>query len=378
MVDDGSTDGSAAIAERVRRARPALPARHASPTAASSKARNTGIDAADGRVPRLRRQRRRAAAERLRAAARRARGDRLGLRHRQRPPLTSAGDRARRRSSRKAFAETRLKTHITQYRAAARRPHGLEQAVAALVLGRARASASPRAGCYEDIPVIAPGALPGRARSTSSPSPVYLLPHPRGRRTCRSPSGAPSRTRCSTASPRSRTSATSSPQHGPRRREALVRRERRRRRPALLPQRPRRRRRRVPRAVPRPRQRVPRPASTRNVVRAAAGDRAAQVAPRAAPADARAARGAALPARGAARHAAGADRAGAGTATTRSAPTARLSDPARRSTGSTRSSRCAAAARRRCAWDGERCGSSGYAFIDGIGAPARGRPARHA
>ena len=85
MVDDGSTDGSAAIAEQYAERDEPLPARQPGERRPEQGAQHRHRRRR-GRVPRVPRQRRRAAAERLRAAARRAREDRLGLRHRQRAP----------------------------------------------------------------------------------------------------------------------------------------------------------------------------------------------------------------------------------------------------------------------------------------------------
>ncbi len=117
MVDDGSTDGSAAIAERVRRRATSASSCSRSPNGGLSEARNTGIDAATGRVPRVPRLRRRAAARRLRAAARGrsrrpARTSPRGNVHR----LTAGGHVAVARSCAKAFARTQLKTHVTRFR----------------------------------------------------------------------------------------------------------------------------------------------------------------------------------------------------------------------------------------------------------------------
>ena len=115
MVDDGSTDRSAEIAQRYVDRDPRFRL-VSQANGGLSKARNTGTDARGRRAARVPRQRRHAAAERLRAARRRARPHGLGLRDRQRAPAHALRDRRSRRSCARAFAETRLKTHVTRYR----------------------------------------------------------------------------------------------------------------------------------------------------------------------------------------------------------------------------------------------------------------------
>ena len=173
MVDDGSTDGSAAIASEFADARPALPGRRPGqrrPRRGPQHRRRGGRRRA-ARVPGLRRRPAAHACELLLRLARRRRA-------RTSPPATSSGYGRRRPSQApflaRAFAETRPKTHITQFRAAARRPHRAEQALAALVLGRSTASASPRACIHEDIPVVDPRALPGAQSVDVISEPVYL------------------------------------------------------------------------------------------------------------------------------------------------------------------------------------------------------------
>ena len=245
MVDDGSTDSQrrdrrSAYAERDPRFRLVTQAERR-----PERARATPAPARRRRVPRVPRLRRRAAAERLRAAARRARADRLGLRDRQRAPAHALGHRASRRSSRARSPRRGSKTHVTQLPAAARRPDGVEQALAALVLGRARLP-FPEGRLYEDIPVIIPAHFLAKSVDVIS-DPVYFWRIREGgdlsitqRRL--EPQALIDRLQAieevSDHLERAR----------PARRQALVRRERRRRRPALLRQRARRRRRRLPRS----------------------------------------------------------------------------------------------------------------------------------
>ena len=373
MVDDGSTDGSAAIAEAF-----AAPRRRAS---GSSRQPNGGLERGpqhghrrrDRRVPRLRRLRRRAAAERLRAAARRARARPA----RTSPPATSPpharAARRRRRFLAQAFAETRLKTHVTQVPAAARRPHGLEQALAPVVLGRARlplprgprstrtsrwslpAALRARVGRRDRRARLPAGAS---ARAATSRSPQRRLERARcstactaiedGQRLPRAPRarGGPSAGTTRASSPTTcATTSTSLDSADDEYRELFLDRVN-----AFLD------------------------GASDRVFDAAAGDRAAQVAPRPPPADARAARGAALPARGAS----------ADTPPVRIARplVRRLPVPDRpaaeasraRSTGSTRSSRCAP--RSTTLRLGRRgCGSRAGPSSTGIGAPRAGRAA---
>ena len=254
MVDDGSTDGSAAIAEALRRSRPPLPA-PAQPNAGLSAARNTGIDAATGEFlafvdsdDMLKPQ----AYELLLGLARQ---DRLGLRQRQRAAASPAPARSRRASSPRRSRETQLQHAHHEEPPPARRPHGVEQAVAALVLGRAR-PALPGGPDLRGHPGHAAAALRRATRSTSSPSRSTSTASARAP-TARSPSGGPRRAPCATGSPPSRRSSPSCAATGPGAPSAGTT-GRRPAGPALLPQRPRRGRRGVPDAVHRPRQRVPR------------------------------------------------------------------------------------------------------------------------
>ena len=363
MVDDGSTDGSAEIAERYvdrdtrfrlvqpGERRPQRGAQHrqrATPAASSSPSSTATTSLPPN------------AYELLVGTLDR---DRLGLRHRQRVPA----HRARHvpvAVPRAAFARDAAEDAHHQLPAAARRPDGLEQAVAPLVLGRARAP------------------LPGGpyVRGHPGDDPAHFLADVRRRdRRARSTSGASAR-----AADLSITQRRTEPQalrdrlppiqdvsqllaaDGPRGLEALVRRERRRRRPALLPQRAPECGRRVPRAVPRA-------ASTRSSTapsdgcftsrcRRSSGSSGTSCGARAAGA----ARGAALREGGAARHAAGAD----------PRPLVRrLPVPDRRAA---RDPARVLPARRRARpvfrlndvrWEGDTLRIEGYAYISMIGAP---------
>ena len=232
MVDDGSTDRSAAIAEALRRARPALQARQPAQRRAEQGAQHRHGRGRRG-VPRLRRLRRRARAQRLRAAGRRARRDGLGLRERQRPPAHQPRAPAQARFLSRPFAETRLKTHITKHRDAARRPDGLEQAVAALVLGPAR-TPLPGGPDLRGHPGRAPAALRRATRSTCSRTSSTTGGRARAS-SSRSRSAAPSRARSKDRLTAIEEVSDYLSEHGPAPREALVRRERRRRRPEVLP-----------------------------------------------------------------------------------------------------------------------------------------------
>ena len=97
MVNDGSTDGSPAIAEAFAARDPRFKL-VSQPNGGLSKARNTGIDVATGEFLAFVDSDDVVAPRRLRAAARRARRDRLGLRERQRPPPHQPRRRARRAS----------------------------------------------------------------------------------------------------------------------------------------------------------------------------------------------------------------------------------------------------------------------------------------
>ena len=319
MVDDGSTDASPAIAEafveRDERFRLVTPAQRRPEQAPATPASTR----ASGELPGLRRQRRLLAAERLRAAARRARRDRLRLRHGQRPAAARARARAQ-----VAFLADDLREDAAQ--------HARHRASAPLIADRIawnklfRARVLGRAGAQ----------LPrGRAERGHPGDPARALRCAVGRRDRRPDLLLADR---ATASELSITQRRLEPQ-----------------RAARPPGRDRAGRRLPRRARPRKWKRwyyesvvaddlrfylnlldkadaeyrelfldavnafLDRAAPGR--LRAAARDRAAEVAPRAAPPDARAARGPALPARGAARHAAGARSAAAGTATTPSATT---------------------------------------------------------
>ena len=296
MVDDGSTDGSA----RDRRARSPRATRASGssrqPNGGLSKARNTGIDAADGRVPRVRRQRRHAAAATPTSccsarSTRPARTSPRGNVYR----LTSVGDRPA-RVPREGVRRDAAEDAHHAVPPAARRPHGLEQAVAALVLGPARAPLPRGRGARGH---------PGRRCRRTSPArsvdviaePVYLY---RIREGGRPVDHAAAARAARAARPRSTAVEQVSGYLAARDRREAKRwydAERRRRGPALLPQRARQRRRRATAQLFLDRVNAFLDERDRHVFDAAAGDRAAQVAPRPAPADARAARGPALPAR---------------------------------------------------------------------------------
>ena len=273
--------------------------------------------------------------------------------------------------------ETRLKTHITRFRAAARRPHGLEQALAALVLGRARLPL-PRGARARGHPGRSCPRTSGRVGRRASPS---RLPLPRCARAATlsiTQRRARAERAAATAWRRSRTVSDV-----PRR--ARARRARKRwydesvvaddlryylnvldsaddeYRALFLDA----------------RQRVPRRRRADAHLQAAAGDRPAQVAPRAPPADARAARGAALPAARSCRRRRRCAIRGRwyGDYPFRDRP--RAEDPALGLPARPASSRFTRLDRRRCAGRAASCGSSGYAYIDGIGAPEPRRAAHH-
>ena len=187
MVDDGSTDGSAAIAAALRRPRPPLPARQPAQRRPERGAQHRHRRRR-GRVPRVPRQRRRAAAERLRAAASArssetgsdfATGNVLPAHQRRRPsqaPFLAqafARDAAARRTSRKYRPLLADRTAWNKlWRRSFWDEHGLR---------------FPEGRIHEDIPVMLPAHFAARRRSTSSPSPstcsgsaraATLLDHP--------------------------------------------------------------------------------------------------------------------------------------------------------------------------------------------------------
>ena len=241
MVDDGSTDGSAAIAERLRPRDARFRARLRSRTAASAARATRASRTPDRRVPRVRRQRRRPAADdayELLLGALDRTGSDFATGNVQR--LTRQGTSQAQFLAR-TFARTRLAHPRDAASAAARRPHGVEQAVPALVLGRARAP------------------LPRGRRARGHPGhAARALRRPRGRRDRRAgvpwrlrEDGARSITqrRLERASLRDRLAAIeqvrrTSWRARARDARALVRRAARRRRPAAPPQPARRGRRR--------------------------------------------------------------------------------------------------------------------------------------
>ena len=242
-----------------------------------------------GRVSGVPGQRRRAPSERLRATARGAREHRVGLRDRQRAPAHPLRHGA--------VAVPRARVHRDpdedprhEVPPADRGPDGVEQAVAAVVLGPPRLPL-PGGAAVRGLAGHRAGALPGglgrRDRRAGLP-----LADPRGRRPLDHAAAA-------------RSALAARPDDGDRggqrtarreraaRGQALVRRERRGRRPALLRERAGGRGRRVHGALHGSRECVPGPGG-RSHLQAAAGDRAAQVAPRPPPARARAAGGPAV------------------------------------------------------------------------------------
>ena len=213
MVDDGSTDESAEIAERFRRPRREVPARPAGQRGPRRGAQHGRAPRVRG-VPRLRRQRRRRPAPRLRAPACGARRDRLGLRVRERPPADLARQRRRPASSAPAFDRTQAPdAHHALPASAARRTawnklfrrsfwdhHGLRFPRGRVLRGHARHAARP---------------LPRRVRRRHRADRSTCGGRARGP-TCRSRSVGRRRRRCATASPRSTTSAASSASRGSR------------------------------------------------------------------------------------------------------------------------------------------------------------------
>ena len=286
--------------------------------------------------------------------------------------LTTAGHLQARFLAR-AFAETRLKTHVTAT-APARRPDRLEQAVPALRSGR-RTAALPEGRYNEDIPVILPAHF-ARAVRRRDRGARLLLAHPRGAASCRSPSAASSARRCWTASQAVTTCSDYLAEHGPRRAkrwydESLVADDLKYYLNALDE-----RRRGVPRAVPRPRQRLLDRVSRRRVYEPLPAIERLKWHLVRRRMHARAARGAALPARGPRRHAAGRDRPAAGTATTPSAPTRVWSIPP--SVYRLDRELAVHAHLERVRWDGDGLRIDGWAYIQGIGAGERGAQRVHA
>ena len=162
------------------------------PNGGLGNARNTGIEAATRRVPGVRGLRRRPAAPRLRAAAA-ARSTETGsdfatgnvppLRRAAAPPVALPGA-AR-------SAQTRLKTHITQFRPL------LADRIAWNKLFRRsfwdeHGLRFPEGVIHEDIPVDRAGALLARVGRRDRRAGLPL-PAPRERRSCRSPSAGWSR-----------------------------------------------------------------------------------------------------------------------------------------------------------------------------------------
>ena len=301
MVDDGSTDGSAAIAEAFAARDPRFRLL-AQPNAGLSAARNTGIDAATGEFlafvdsdDMLKPQ----AYELLLGSLDKTGSD---FASGNAVRFTGAGEKPARFLA-QAFAETQLRTHITKnHRLLADRTawnklwrrsfwdeHGLR---------------FPEGRIYEDIPVTLPLHFAADAVDIIS-EPVYRY------RIREGADRSITQRRAEVRALRDRLAAVEEVvaflrRNGPRRALRWYYRSVVQAGPALLPQRHRRGRRGVPDAVHGARQRVPRRRAAQRL-RPHGGDRAAQVAPRAAPDAARAAGDPPLPARGAQRHAAGAD-----------------------------------------------------------------------
>ncbi len=165
---------------------------------------------------------------------RRARPHGLGLRHRQRLPAHPVLDRSSRRSSRQAFTRDAAEDAHHEVPAAARRPAGLEQGLAPLVLGQAQVPL-PRGPHVRGHAGDDPGALPRRLGRRHL-RPLLPVADPRGRRAVDHP--AQDRAAVADRPPALDPGRLRAPRRRrPARLQALVRRERRRRRPALLPQR---------------------------------------------------------------------------------------------------------------------------------------------
>ena len=236
MVDDGSTDGSAAIARALRRRATTASGSSRRPNGGLSAARNTGIEAATGEflafldsddvLPPT-----------PTSCCWRAGGTgsdfATGNVHR----LTATGTVAGAVPAPARSRETRLKTHITRFRAAARRPDRPGTSSGGASFWDEHGFRFPEGMLHEDIPVVIPAHFLARSRRRHRRARL-LLPRPRGRRTSRSPSAAPRRSALlRPPARRSRTSRDYLAEHGPRSAHALVRGQRRRRGPALLPQR---------------------------------------------------------------------------------------------------------------------------------------------
>ena len=304
MVDDGSTDGSAAIAREFA-ARDERFKLLTQPNGGLSKARNTGIDAASGEylafldsddvLPPN-------AYELLLAALAESGSDfASGNVHR----LTSWGATSQSKFLEEAFARTQLKTHVTRFR-----PLLADRTAWNKLFRRSfwdeHRFRFPEGVVHEDIPVTLPAHFKARSVDVVA-DPVYLY------RIREDGELSITQRRLEPRVLLDRLAAVEQvdeylAEHGPRRARALVPGERRRRRPALPPQPDRSGGPRLPAALPRPCQRVPGP-RIGSRLRRPRGDRAPQVAPRPPPQAARDRRSAALRARGPADHAAGADRA---------------------------------------------------------------------
>ena len=208
MVDDGSTDSSAAIAAAFaeRDARFQLVRQ---PNGGLGNARNTGADRATGDYLAFVDSDDVVRPQRLRAAGRRARGDRLGLRHRQLPPPhpdrhPPGGHGHLAPSPRPGCAPTSRSTR----RCSPTAPRGTSCSAARS--GIDHGFRFPEGVLYEDIPVTLPAhfAAPGRSTCCASPS---TSGGPGSATARRSPSGGPSRARSATAPAPSTASAGSWP-----------------------------------------------------------------------------------------------------------------------------------------------------------------------
>ena len=222
MVDDGSTDGSAAIAQAFADRDPRFTL-VSQANGGLSAARNTGIESATGEFLAFVDSDDVAAAERLRAAGRHARPHRLGLRHRQRAPaLRRTGTRQVGFLAR-AFAEDAAEDAHHPPAHAAHRPHRVEQAVAPLVLGRPR-PALPGGPDLRGHPGRAPGALrrPLRRRALRRRSTYWRIRE--GGEPLDHPAPRPTRARSSTGSPAIQDVSEYLAEHGAAQGQALVRR----------------------------------------------------------------------------------------------------------------------------------------------------------
>ena len=251
MVDDGSTDASAAIAAEFARRDPRFRARCARRTAASAARATPASTPPTGEFLAFVDSDDVAAAERVRAAARRARRDRLGLRDRQRPPARRARTPRRRRSwpgpsRRPGWAPTSRASGRCSPTARPGTSCGGGRS------GTRTRSGSPRASCTRtsrsSLPAHFMARVGRRDRGAGVPVARARRRRPLDHAAAARAPGAARPARGDRARARLPGAARSP------RRAALVRRAARRRRPAAAPSRARRGGRGVSRAVPGPRQ----------------------------------------------------------------------------------------------------------------------------